>query len=259
MQDFTQKKSQLEVNKKSFLKTTNETCDAIFIALILSGEVDAFILGKSYHLTRGAFVLALPNEFVELTSLKGAIYWQLKISENLLSKETRKFIYKNHKNLTAKLSEDDILKVNDYFSGLLNEYQNFTEYSANIFDKMSYIFSAEIVRHKNLQHIKTENSFHSAISFIHEKMPNTPELITLSKISNVTENYFCALFKKKVGVTSNKYIKTLKINLAKNYLLTTEKSVQDIAKNLDYSSFSHFMSDFKEVVKETPNNYRKSF
>ena len=258
MKDFAQLKSQLELNKKSFFKTTYETSSNVFIALVLSGEIDAFIGGKNYHLTRGSFVLALPNEYVELNSPKGAIYWQLKLSEDLLSSTTQKFIYKNYKNLTAKLSEDDTLKINDYFSGLFSEHENFTEYSVNIFDKMAYIFSAEIIRRKNLQQIKIENAFYSAISFIHEKMPKTPELSVLSEISKVTENYFCALFKKKVGVTSNKYIKALKMNLAKNYLLATEKSVQDIAKNLDYSSFSHFMSDFKEVVKITPNNYRKN-
>ena len=70
--------------------------------------------------------------------------------------------------------------------------------------------------------------------------------------------YLDRLFKKEVGITPMKYISNLKIEAAKSMLATTLISIKEIAGKLNYSSSFHFSKAFKDNVKSTPTEYRKT-
>ncbi len=50
------------------------------------------------------------------------------------------------------------------------------------------------------------------------------------------------------------YIREKKINMAKNLLRFNEYSIIDIANRLFFSSQSHFIQQFREIVGMTPKN-----
>ena len=72
----------------------------------------------------------------------------------------------------------------------------------------------------------------------------------------VSANYLSRLFKKETGTSVSAYIREKKINMAKNLLRFSDCSMVDIANRLSFSSQSHFIQQFKEVVGVTPKKYR---
>ena len=85
------------------------------------------------------------------------------------------------------------------------------------------------------------------------------ERITIEDLSDelgVSASYLSRLFKKETGDSVSAYIRSQKINMAKNLLQYSEYSMIEIANRLSFSSQSHFIQQFREYVGMTPKKYR---
>jgi AraC-like DNA-binding protein len=74
---------------------------------------------------------------------------------------------------------------------------------------------------------------------------------------HVSLEYLSALFKKTEQITISEYILKEKIKLARNLLIYSEYSIENIGLYLGFSSQSHFGKVFKKYTGVTPNQYRK--
>lgn len=85
------------------------------------------------------------------------------------------------------------------------------------------------------------------------------ERITIEDLADelgVSAGYLSHLFKKETGMAVSKYIMEQKIEMAKNLLRFSEYTMIDIANRLSFSSQSHFIKQFREVMGMTPKKYR---
>ena len=73
----------------------------------------------------------------------------------------------------------------------------------------------------------------------------------------LSPNYFGDLIKKETGKTAQEYIQNKIIDLAKEMLLGTTKTVSQIAYDLGFQYSQHFNRIFKKNVGYTPNEYRR--
>lgn len=73
----------------------------------------------------------------------------------------------------------------------------------------------------------------------------------------LSPNYFGDLIKKETGKTAQEYIQNKIIDVAKELLLGTEKTVSQIAYELGFQYSQHFNRIFKKNVGQSPNEYRK--
>lgn len=78
----------------------------------------------------------------------------------------------------------------------------------------------------------------------------------LSTIFNVSPSYLSALFKKHIGTTFSKYMIQVRIEKAKELLLSTEMKVIDISILVGYKDVYYFSHSFKKVVGISPREYR---
>ncbi len=78
----------------------------------------------------------------------------------------------------------------------------------------------------------------------------------LADVLGVSASYLSRLFKKETGDSVSIYIRRQKIEMAKNLLQYSEYSMIDIANRLSFSSQSHFIQQFKELVGMTPKKFR---
>ena len=88
------------------------------------------------------------------------------------------------------------------------------------------------------------------------------ERITIEDLADelgVSSGYLSRLFKKETGVSVSAYIRRQKIDMAKNLLRFSDYSMIDIANRLSFSSQSHFIQQFREVVGMTPKKYRDEY
>ena len=73
----------------------------------------------------------------------------------------------------------------------------------------------------------------------------------------LSPNYFGDLIKKETGKGAQEYIQTRMIDLAKEMIAGTEKTVSQIAYELGFQYSQHFNRIFKKNVGYTPGEYRK--
>ena len=67
------------------------------------------------------------------------------------------------------------------------------------------------------------------------------------------------MFKKETGMNFSDYLKKIRIDNAKNMLLNTEQTVEDISYAVGYSDIKYFSRLFKKLTGVTPTEFRKLY
>lgn len=75
---------------------------------------------------------------------------------------------------------------------------------------------------------------------------------------NLSPNYFSDLVKKETGKSAQEYIQAKLIDVAKEKIFDTSKSVSEVAYELGFKYPQHFTRFFKQHAGYTPNEYRSS-
>lgn len=99
-----------------------------------------------------------------------------------------------------------------------------------------------------------------AETYLHQHyMENDFRLDSLPVIAGISQRYFETLFQKKYGATPKEYVLSLKIEQAKELLMSEKLLIRDIALMLGYSDIYHFGKIFTKKTGYTPSEYRSSF
>ena len=78
----------------------------------------------------------------------------------------------------------------------------------------------------------------------------------LAKAVNLSPWRLCHLFKRETGVSPLHYLKTVRMEKAKNLLETTFYSVKQVMKMVGISDESHFVRDFQRTYGFSPLAHR---
>ena len=115
-------------------------------------------------------------------------------------------------------------------------------------------------RMHELQHEKAlSKNIVICIDYINSHLHTRFSIPDLAAIVKLNPNYLCTLFKKETGITLTHFIRTQRINAAKNLLKYSDYVSLDISNYLVFSSHSHFISSFKKEVGVTPQAYRNKY
>ncbi|TXK77030.1 helix-turn-helix domain-containing protein [Paenibacillus sp. N3.4] len=79
----------------------------------------------------------------------------------------------------------------------------------------------------------------------------------LSHMAGFSPSYYSRLFKRIKGVSPTTYITKLRIDRAKELLVLSHSSFQDIAQSVGYNEESYFSRMFKKETGHSPANYLK--
>ena len=102
-----------------------------------------------------------------------------------------------------------------------------------------------------------KNKIKLATKYITEHYNKEIAINDLAERFTMSPNYFSAIFKKETGQTAIHYIKALRLGKAKDYLVESEKSVVEIAKEVGYEDSQYFFKVFKKATGQTPLQYRR--
>jgi AraC-like DNA-binding protein len=72
----------------------------------------------------------------------------------------------------------------------------------------------------------------------------------------LSPNYFGDLVKKETGSSPQEHIQARMIDMAKERIFDTEKSISEVAYELGFRYPQHFTRLFKQKVGVSPNEYR---
>ncbi len=76
---------------------------------------------------------------------------------------------------------------------------------------------------------------------------------------NISYSYFSRSFKKIMKMNFSEYLNYLRINEAQKLLISTKRTITDIAMDLGYSTASHFISQFKKRKGVSPKRFRTDY
>lgn len=94
--------------------------------------------------------------------------------------------------------------------------------------------------------------------FVSEKPYNVglPSVAYFADELHLSANYFGDLIKKETGKSAQEYIQNKIIDIAKDKIFDSSKTINEIAYELGFKYPQHFSRLFKSRVGYTPNEYR---
>ena len=97
---------------------------------------------------------------------------------------------------------------------------------------------------------------HRSVKFI-EANYNRQDLYTpvLAEMSGTGETYYRSIFIAVFGIAPTKYIQQYRVNKAKELLIRTGASVEDIAIAVGFANSSYFCKVFKSITGVTPSDF----
>lgn len=128
------------------------------------------------------------------------------------------------------------------------------------------LFLAELNRYyQSIQQIGIDNSpakgydrLRPVIAYIHKNFQKDLTLTELAEQAAMGKSYFSTYFTNTMKMRVFDYIEQVRINHSAMLLTTTTKSILEIALESGFHSSSYFNRKFKNVMKATPSEYRKS-
>ncbi|MDC3416069.1 response regulator [Aquibacillus salsiterrae] len=109
----------------------------------------------------------------------------------------------------------------------------------------------------NLDGRFVHKSIKEAISFVEENYAMELSLKEVANYVHLNPSYFSALFKEQTNLTFSEYLTRFRLQEAKRLLITTNKTVNEIAEDVGYKTTKYFIRLFKEYEQATPSSYRK--
>ena len=107
-------------------------------------------------------------------------------------------------------------------------------------------------------HIKENDIILKAKRYINNHYANS--MLTLKEVADyieLNEKYFTSKFSKETGETFINYITSLRIEKAKDLLMTTNFKIYEIAEMVGYRNVENFNRVFKKNIGTSPAQYRK--
>lgn len=95
-----------------------------------------------------------------------------------------------------------------------------------------------------------------AISYIKENYAVLTEGEVAAAVG-VTPAYLSRVFRRGMHTTFSDFLGTVRLGEAERLLLTTDKSVTEIAETVGFSTAAYFISLFRKTHEETPARYRR--
>ena len=80
---------------------------------------------------------------------------------------------------------------------------------------------------------------------------------TMAETTCMSYSKFRKIFKEYTGFAPSQYIQEVRVNMAKEFLTNTSRSIKEIAFELGYENKDYFFTAFKKVAGMTPSEYRK--
>lgn len=152
----------------------------------------------------------------------------------------------NHETEHLKL----INMLNYTINNFSNEFNDLKDVSHYIQNLMSLLQETASDRQDYHPHIK------KIIEAIKKNYNNDLTLDSMATQLNLTSAHLSRLFKGEVGISYKQYLTKYRLNLIKKLLITTDKTIQEIAILTGYQSANQLTRIFKKYEQITPKNYR---
>lgn len=94
------------------------------------------------------------------------------------------------------------------------------------------------------------------IDYMNQHLHQEIQLADLAKVAEMSQFYFCHLFKQSTGTSPYQYLIRQRVERAKQLLRHGEMAIAEIALECGFSSQSHLTRRFQQLAGITPKVYQ---
>jgi len=152
------------------------------------------------------------------------------------------------------LSAKTAKSMENYYISMIERISNVSELN-EIHNNMMTDFVKRVAAAKKNPQIS--QTVHQCFEFVHENLLVEFALEDIAKAVGYTEYYLTKKFYKETGVRLVDYIKDARIEHAKIWLQTTNKTIQEISEQMHFGTRNYFSRVFREKTGMTPAAYRE--
>ena len=247
----------------------------IFIKETICGE---FRYGKKhYDYSGGSMFFTGPNQIVgsepegEIYQPDGKaiIFHADLLNGTLLGKQIHEYSFFSYElNESLHLSDREREIVEGCFANIISEIgQNIDKHSKKLIVANLELLLKYCLRFYDRQFITRENANHGILEQFERKlneyilnedlkMNGLPSVAYFANELSLSPNYFGDLVKKETGNSPQDFIHLKLMELAKERVLDTTKSISEVSYELGFRYPQHFTRLFKQKVGLTPNEFR---
>ncbi len=246
----------------------------VFLGEVKCGEL---VYGRShYDYQEGTLVFIAPGQVYGVNDVrplqpKG---WSLAFHPDLihgtsLGRNIKSYNFFSYDvNEALHLSERERQIVIECFNKIQYELEHaIDKHSKTLITSNIELFLNYCVRFYDRQFITRDNIYKDVLvkferllnNYFQSDNPHTlglPSVAWSAEQLNLSANYFGDLVKKDTGKSAQEYIQQKLINVAKEKVFDTSKSISEIAYELGFKYPAHFTRWFKQRVGQSPNEYR---
>lgn len=104
---------------------------------------------------------------------------------------------------------------------------------------------------------ETSYSILKAIALIDQELAQSITATEIANQVNMSRSYFSVCFKNVTSYTFNEYVRLMRMEKAKHYLIYSREKVGKIAEKVGYQDIKYFSKLFRETTGLLPSEYRK--
>lgn len=246
----------------------------VFLKEIKCGDLKYGI--SNYDYEEGTLVFLAPNQVI---GSQGEEYYQPQglalvfhadfIHGTSLGRQMNDYTFFSYStNEALHLSERERQIILDCFAKIKFELeQGVDKHSKKLIVSNIELFLNYCIRFYDRQFITREHAIKGTLekfeTLLHDFfLTDKPQEVGLPSVAycahelNLSANYFGDLIKKETGKSAHEYIQLKLIEVAKEKIFDTRKSVSEIAYELGFKYPQHFSRVFKQHVGVSPQEYR---
>jgi AraC-like DNA-binding protein len=114
-----------------------------------------------------------------------------------------------------------------------------------------------VIRNQEFAGKSIERTIQKACLYFRENLNKNINIEKLAQELNVGYSYFRQMFRKYTGISPTQYHLSLRIQKARNLLVSTDQSFKEIAIDLGFESYFYFSRIFKDKTGQSPMEFRK--
>lgn len=103
-----------------------------------------------------------------------------------------------------------------------------------------------------------KHQLQKAMDYIHAHLNQDIALSDVARALDLSQYYFCRLFKQSMGIAPHQYITRCRIERSKQLLLQSKLTITEIAFEVGFINHSSFTRLFRQYVGMTPKAFRDS-
>jgi AraC-like DNA-binding protein len=252
MSNFVQLHSEYRSNLTNTLAFPPHLHSHIEMVYVWEGRTSARVDGTEYTLSVGDMLLVFPNCVHSYSGGGGGKYFCAIFPCEAVPRFEGILTTKRPQNPFVSRS-----KISPEVKALLGLLSRSGEKSAPLFSGAMTAVLAEALPSTEIADGSASDTVKRILDYcmVHYREPLT--LRVLSKNLHVSTSRLSHIFEEKVGLPFRYYLNYLRVLEACRLLLSTEKSVSDVAYSCGFDSIRSFNRNFLYIIGTTPTEYKK--